>query len=92
LSRDAIAGADTAYRVRCHTPEPPSKLSNAELSKMSNAEVDVYMEKIKAEIATMPHPVPKEWGVVKTTPIKITIPERGGNVTIKITDSKTFVQ
>jgi hypothetical protein len=40
----------------------------------------------------MPHPVPEEWGNIQTTPIKITVPEKGGSATIEITDSKTFVQ
>ena len=75
-----------------HIPTSPSKLSNAELGKMSNAEVNAYGEKIRAEIAAMPHPVPKEWSNIKTTPIKITVPEKGGSVTIEITDPKTFVQ
>jgi hypothetical protein len=82
----------TYTAVITHTPEAPSKLSNDELGKMSKAEVDDYREKIKAEIAALPHPVPKEWGNIKTTPVKITVPEKGGSVTIEITDSKTFVQ
>ncbi|MDR1269252.1 MAG: hypothetical protein LBK82_06985 [Planctomycetaceae bacterium] len=78
--------------VITHTPESPSKLSNAELSKMSNEEITAYTKKIETEIAAMPHPVPKEWGNIKTTPVKITVPEKGGSVTIEITDPKTFVQ
>jgi hypothetical protein len=81
------------YRVIItHTPKAPSELSNAELGKMSNAEIDIYCKKIEAEIAAMPHPVPKEWGNIKTTPVKITVPEKGGNVTIEITDPKTHQQ
>jgi hypothetical protein len=79
--------------VVTHAPEPSSKLANAaELSKMSNAELSAYTKKIDAEIAAMPHPVPQEWGDIKTTPVKITVPENGGSVTIEITDPKTFVQ
>jgi hypothetical protein len=44
------------------------------------------LKKNDAEIAAMPHPVPKEWGSIKTTLVKITVPEKGGNVTIEITD------
>jgi hypothetical protein len=75
-----------------HTPKAASELSNAELGKMTMDEVTAYRKKIDAEIAAMPHPVPKEWGNAKTTPVKITVPENGGSVTIEITDSKTFVQ
>jgi hypothetical protein len=78
--------------VISHIPEPPSKRSDDELRKLSKEEIDAYVEKINAEIAAMPHPVPKEWEDLQTTPIKITVPEKGGSVTIEITDSKTFVQ
>jgi hypothetical protein len=85
--------AGTYAAVITHAPEPSSKLANAaELGKMSNAELDAYSKKIDAEIAAMPHPVPKEWSNIKTTPVKITVPEKGGSVTIEITDPKTFVQ
>jgi hypothetical protein len=73
-----------------HAPKPKSP--KVDFGKMSNAEIDAYYEKIDAEIAAMPHPVPKEWGNIKTTPIKITVPEKGGSVAIEITDPKTFVQ
>ncbi|MDR2754593.1 MAG: hypothetical protein LBC20_02700 [Planctomycetaceae bacterium] len=83
----------TTYKaIITHTPKAPSELSNAELGNMSNSEVDAYRKKIDAEIAAMPHPVPKEWDNLKTTPIKITVPEKGGTITIEITDNKTFVQ
>jgi hypothetical protein len=82
----------TYAAVITHTPKSPSELSNADLSKMSNEEVTAYCKKIDAEIAAMPHPVPKEWSNIKTTPVKIAVPEKGGSVTIEITDPKTFVQ
>ncbi|MDR1142356.1 MAG: hypothetical protein LBL62_11735 [Planctomycetaceae bacterium] len=75
-----------------HTPEPPSKLANAELGKMSDAEITAYRKKIDAEIAAMPHPVPKEWGNIKTTPVKITVSEKGGTITIEIADPQTHQQ
>jgi hypothetical protein len=75
-----------------HSPTPPSRLPNTDLSKMNNTELNAYYKKIDAEIAAMPHPVPKEWDNLKTTPIKITVPEKGGTITIEITDNKTFVQ
>jgi hypothetical protein len=75
-----------------HTPKTSSELPNTELGKMSKDEVDAYRKKIDAEVAAMPHPVPKEWGNIKTTPLKITVPENGGTVTIEITDSKTFAR
>jgi hypothetical protein len=86
------APSETYTVIVTHAPEPPSKLSNAELSKMSNAEWNAHTKKVDAEIAAMPHPVPKEWRNIKTTPVKITVPEKGGSVAIEITDPKTFVQ
>jgi hypothetical protein len=81
------------YRVIVtHIPVTRLEVSNAELGKMSNDEVTAYHKKIKAAIDTMPHPVPKEWGNIKTTPVKITVPEKGGSVTIEITDPKTHQQ
>ncbi|MDR0609329.1 MAG: hypothetical protein LBG58_04410 [Planctomycetaceae bacterium] len=82
----------TYNAVITHTPTPPSTISDNELDKMSSDEMIAYRKKIEAEIAAMPHPVPQEWGNIKTTPIKITVPENGGSVTIEITDPKTFVQ
>ncbi|MDR0703651.1 MAG: hypothetical protein LBF88_01545 [Planctomycetaceae bacterium] len=82
----------TIYQVIVtHIPKAPSELANSALGKMSNAEIDAYREKIKAEIAAIPHPVPKEWGDLKTTPVKITVPEAGGSITIEITDPKTLL-
>jgi hypothetical protein len=82
----------TYAAVITHTPESPSRISNAELSKMSNDEITAYTKKIDAEIAAMPHPVPKEWGNIKTTPVKIIVPEKGGTITIEITDPQTHQQ
>jgi hypothetical protein len=67
-------------------------LSNEQLGKMSMEEVNANREKVDAEIAAMPKIVPAEWGVIESTPIKITVPEKGGIITIEITDSKTHQQ
>jgi hypothetical protein len=75
-----------------HTPKAPSEVSNTEFSKMSYDEIVAYRKKIETEIAAIPHPVPKEWGNIKTTPVKIIVPEKGGSVAIEITDPKTFIQ
>jgi hypothetical protein len=48
--------------------------------------------KIDAERTELGKLVPKEWRSPQTTPLKITVPEKGGSVTIDITDEKTFVQ
>jgi hypothetical protein len=75
-----------------YVPKAPSELSNEQLGKMSIEEVNAYREKVDAEIAAMPKIVPTEWSVIESTPIKITVPEKGGIVTIEITDSKTHQQ
>ncbi|MDR1289648.1 MAG: hypothetical protein LBK06_00455 [Planctomycetaceae bacterium] len=82
-----------AYKaIITYTPKTPSELPNEQFGKMSNAEIDAYWKKIDAERATMPKVVPTEWGRIESTPIKITVPEKGGNVTIEITDSKNHQQ
>ncbi|MDR1958062.1 MAG: hypothetical protein LBQ54_03295, partial [Planctomycetaceae bacterium] len=70
----------------------PSQISNEELGKMSIEEVNAYRAKIDAEIAAIPKLVPASWGDIKAAPVQLTVPESGGNVTIEITDSKTFQQ
>jgi hypothetical protein len=80
----------TYKAIITHTPKAPSELSNEQLGKMSMEEVNAYRAKVDAEIAAMPKIVPDEWGNFESTPIKITIPETGGNKTIEITDPKTF--
>ncbi|MDR1477307.1 MAG: hypothetical protein LBJ00_00015 [Planctomycetaceae bacterium] len=83
----------TAYKVIItYTPKVASELSNEQLGKMSIDEVNAYREKVEAEIAAMPKIVPAEWGNLESTPVKITVPENGGNITIEITDSKTHQQ
>jgi hypothetical protein len=59
---------------------------------MSIEEVNAYRAKIDAEIAAIPKLVPASWGDIKAAPVQLTVPESGGNVTIEITDSKTFQQ
>jgi hypothetical protein len=75
-----------------YVPKAPSELSNEQLGKMSIEEVNANREKVDAEIAAMPKIVPAEWGVMESTPIKITVPEKGGIITIDITDPKTHQQ
>jgi hypothetical protein len=75
-----------------YTPKAPSELTNEQLSKMTMDEVNAYRAKIEAEIAAMPKIVPDDWGKLETTPLKINVPENGGNVTIEITDPKTHQQ
>jgi hypothetical protein len=75
-----------------HTPQPPSKISDEQLNKMNIEETMAYHKKITTEIDAMPKIVPPEWSNLKTTPIKITVPESGGSITIEITDPKTHQQ
>jgi hypothetical protein len=73
-----------------HIPKAPSELPSEQRGKMSMEESEAYGVKISAEIAAMPKIVPASWGNLKNTPIKITVPESGGNAVIEITDSKTY--
>ncbi|MDR1140196.1 MAG: hypothetical protein LBL62_00790 [Planctomycetaceae bacterium] len=82
-----------AYKVIItYVPKAPSELSNEQLGKMSIEEVNAYREKVATEIAAMPTIVPAEWNVIESTPIKITVPEKGGIITIEITNPKTHQQ
>jgi hypothetical protein len=72
-----------------YSPKAPSELPNEQIAKMTMEESNAYTEKIHAEFLAMPKIVPDEWSVAKTTPIKITVGESGGNKTIEITDPKT---
>jgi hypothetical protein len=78
--------------IIAHTPQPPSKIPNDQLGKMNMEESMAYHEKIAKEIDAMPKIVPPKWSNLKTTPIKITVPESGGSITIEITDPKTHQQ
>ncbi|MDR1290887.1 MAG: hypothetical protein LBK06_06770 [Planctomycetaceae bacterium] len=70
----------------------PSEVPSEQLGKMSFEELDAYNAKIMQEIAAMPKIVPEKWGNVNETPVKITVPPNGGNITIEITDPKTHQQ
>jgi hypothetical protein len=83
------------YKATLVTPfvkAPSDILSKAKLEEKSEREVSAYRAKIRAELETMPGFIPFEWGNIKTTPIKITVPEEGGTVTIEVTNQKTFQQ
>jgi hypothetical protein len=82
----------TYKAIITYTPKAPSELSNEQLSKMTMEEVNANRAKVDAEIAAMPKIVPDDWGNLETTPVKITVPDSGGNVTIEITDPKTHQQ
>jgi hypothetical protein len=71
---------------------PSDTLSKLELEEKSPREVAAYQAKIKAELAVMPGFIPFEWGNIKTTPIKITVPKKGGTITIEVTDPTTYQQ
>jgi hypothetical protein len=71
---------------------PSDTLTKEQLEEKSTREVVAYRAKIKAELEVMPGFIPFEWGNIKTTPIKITVPEEGGTITIEVTDPKTYQQ
>ncbi|MDR1290025.1 MAG: hypothetical protein LBK06_02365 [Planctomycetaceae bacterium] len=75
-----------------YVPKAPSELSNEQLGKMGMDDVNAYREKVATEIAAMPKIVPAKWSVIESTPIKITVPEKGGNITIEIKDPQTHQQ
>ncbi|MDR1483899.1 MAG: DUF4198 domain-containing protein [Planctomycetaceae bacterium] len=78
--------------VKFSEKAPSDTLSKLELEEKSPREIAAYQAKIKAELAAMPGFIPFEWGNIKTTPIKITVPENGGTITIEVTESKTYQQ
>ncbi|MDR3234812.1 MAG: hypothetical protein LBT46_14320 [Planctomycetaceae bacterium] len=82
--------AGTYKAVVSHTPKLPS--DSEDTSKMNTGELEAYADKQKAEYAAAVKIVPAEWNGINTTPVTITVPEKGGSVTIEITDEKTFVQ
>jgi hypothetical protein len=73
-----------------HRPKVPSDLTKEEWQKLSYDEAVAQSKKIAVEVAKMKL-IPATWENLTTSPLKITIPENGGNVTIEITDPKTFV-
>jgi hypothetical protein len=74
-----------------HRPKVPSDLSPEELQKLSEEEIAKLSKKVAEEVAKMKL-TPTSWANLATSPLKITIPENGGNVTIELTDQKTLVQ
>ncbi|MDR1493920.1 MAG: carboxypeptidase-like regulatory domain-containing protein [Planctomycetaceae bacterium] len=82
-----------AYKVIVtHIPKTSIELTQQEVMTLSNDELKKREDDVNKERAKLPHPVPKNWSDLKSTPLKITIPEKGGSVMIEITDSKTFEQ
>jgi hypothetical protein len=84
------APAGTYKAVVSHTPKLPSDSEDS--SKMTEDELAAYAVKQNAEYAAAVKIVPLVWNGINTTPVTITVPEKGGSVTIEITDEKTFVQ
>jgi hypothetical protein len=74
-----------------HRPKVPSDLTKEEWLKLTPEEAEAQSKKIATEVSKMKL-IPSTWENLITSPLKITIPEKGGNVTIEITDSNTFVQ
>jgi hypothetical protein len=81
------------YRgIVTYRPKVPSDLTLQEKGTLSESEIVQREAKITKELESLPEIVPKNWGNFNTTPVRITVSESGGNVTIEITDSKTFQQ
>ncbi|MDR1958963.1 MAG: DUF4198 domain-containing protein [Planctomycetaceae bacterium] len=78
--------------VISYVPKSSSELTPEEMATLSNPEITERRKKIDAEIAAMPKLVPNEWSNLNSTPVRITVLEKAGGVTIEITDSQTFVQ
>ncbi|MDR2762525.1 MAG: hypothetical protein LBB88_08005 [Planctomycetaceae bacterium] len=74
-----------------HRPKVPSDLTKEEWQKLNEEESEKQVKKISAEVAKMKL-VPAICENLATSPLKITVPENGGNVAIEITDPKTFTQ
>ncbi|MDR3234457.1 MAG: DUF4198 domain-containing protein [Planctomycetaceae bacterium] len=84
--------AGTYKGVVSHVPKVPSAWEPGEDQvPMSEGVFETRNAKIKAEMVKA-RIVPQDWEMSGTTPLKITVPEKGGSVTIEITDEKTFVQ
>jgi hypothetical protein len=73
-----------------HRPKVPSDLTKEEWQKLNYEEAVAQGKKIATEVSKMKL-TPLTWENLTMSPLKITIPENGGNVTIEITDSKTWV-
>jgi hypothetical protein len=84
--------AGTYKLIITHIPKTSVELTKQEVMTLSNDELRKREDEVNTERNKLPHPVPKNWSDLKSTPLKITVPEKGGNITIEITDSKTFVQ
>jgi hypothetical protein len=74
-----------------HRPRVPSDLTKEEWQKLTSDEAEAQVKKIAAEVSKVKL-IPSTWESLTTSPLKIAIPEKGGNVTIEITNSETFVQ
>ncbi|MDR0705129.1 MAG: hypothetical protein LBF88_09080 [Planctomycetaceae bacterium] len=74
-----------------HRPKVPSDLTKEEWQKLNDEEAEAQSKKIAVEVSKMKQ-IPSTWENLTTSPVKVTIPENGGNVTIEITDAKTFAQ
>jgi hypothetical protein len=74
-----------------HRPKVPSDLTKEEWQKLTPEEAEAQSKKIAVEVSKMKL-IPSTWENLTTSPVKITIPEKGGNITIEITDSKTHQQ
>jgi hypothetical protein len=75
-----------------HVPKTSIELTPQEVMTLSNSELEKREDEVNKERAKLPHPVPESWNDLNSTPIKITVPENGGKITIEITDPKTFEQ
>jgi hypothetical protein len=81
-----------ATLVKFFDKAPSDTLTKVQLEEISAREVAAYRAKIKSELEAMPGFIPFEWSNIKTTPIKITVPEEGGTRTIDVADPKTYQQ
>ncbi|MDR1384689.1 MAG: carboxypeptidase-like regulatory domain-containing protein [Planctomycetaceae bacterium] len=80
----------TYKTVVTYRPAVPSDLTLEEKSTLGESEIIAREAKIQKELAALPKIIPREWGDIKTTPVRITVPENGGEVTIETTNPKTF--
>ena len=75
-----------------HSAVASSMPTEEEMAAMSDEQRKAVEDKIDAEIAAMPVLVPAHWLRSTTSPVTITVPAKGGSVTVEITDENTFVQ
>ncbi|MDR1493108.1 MAG: carboxypeptidase-like regulatory domain-containing protein [Planctomycetaceae bacterium] len=78
--------------IIAYRPKVPSDLTLEEKGTLSDSEIVKREAMITKELGALPEIVPKNWGNFNTTPVRITVPESGGSITIETTDPKTFVQ